>query len=237
MCPTGRIMLQYGGTFGAVGLAFTGVDCLAETIRGAQGFSCWGRRRCLHRLPCCMHIVHSSAGGQRCSPLVACFDAVYAGCCQTKAACNRICSPDGGSQVHNKDTLGSKSAAALKQQGCPDSRALCLQKRRTCGMACWEVPQPVLCWACALGACLWLLEQRLPWLPHQQWWTPLVRASLGATCLMMARHLTGCLSPTQSTCPRPPLRMKRRPLSNSQASLIVTAYFFKVPIKQVRAQV
>lgn len=30
---TGRIMLQYGGTFGAVGLAFTGVDCLAETIR------------------------------------------------------------------------------------------------------------------------------------------------------------------------------------------------------------
>eukprot|EP00891_Asterochloris_glomerata_P009417 jgi/Astpho2/9417/Aster-x0853 len=29
----GRIMLQYGGTFGAVGLAFTGVDCLAETIR------------------------------------------------------------------------------------------------------------------------------------------------------------------------------------------------------------
>lgn len=27
-------MMQYGATFGFVGLAFTGVDCFAETVRG-----------------------------------------------------------------------------------------------------------------------------------------------------------------------------------------------------------
>ncbi|KAK9849378.1 hypothetical protein WJX84_004380, partial [Apatococcus fuscideae] len=30
---TGRIMMQYGATFGFVGLAFTAVDCFTETVR------------------------------------------------------------------------------------------------------------------------------------------------------------------------------------------------------------
>ena len=30
----GKIMLQHSITFGIVGLAFTGTDCLAESIRG-----------------------------------------------------------------------------------------------------------------------------------------------------------------------------------------------------------
>ena len=55
-------MLQYGGTFGAVGLAFTGVDCFAETIRGAQMFCPRRRHRCLHTRSLHAHCALSSRG-------------------------------------------------------------------------------------------------------------------------------------------------------------------------------
>ncbi len=34
MVGAGQIMMSYGATFGFVGLAFTAVDCFAETVRG-----------------------------------------------------------------------------------------------------------------------------------------------------------------------------------------------------------